>query len=165
MSDQELEFLATAARNASNLLEVGCHKGRSTRALADNTNGMIYCVDPWKGIYYSDDYTRPIFESGNWTLSEFCHNLIDKNNIKICRGYLRDYIKHLPEMDFVFIDGDHHYAAVVEDIRLSMQLLRPGAMIAGHDYAMRDWPGVKQAVDSELGRVSICDTIWWKVMK
>lgn len=77
---------------------------------------------------------------------------------------MRDYVKHLPKMDFVFIDGDHHYAAVVEDIRLVRELLNPGALISGHDYELPDWPGVKKAVDSELGIVSVCDTIWWKVM-
>lgn len=46
-------------------------------------------------------------------------------------------------LDAVFIDADHHAEAVEADIRAWWPKLRPGGIMAGHDW---DRPGVKQGV-------------------
>src|SRR6266850_7760219 len=55
MSFNELTWLAQQAKHSSRILEVGSYKGRSARALADNTAGVVYCIDPWESVYYNDD--------------------------------------------------------------------------------------------------------------
>jgi hypothetical protein len=41
-------------------------------------------------------------------------------------------------------------------------LIRPGGILAGHDYGRADWPGVQQVVDATFGpAVQVVDTIWW----
>ena len=40
----------------------------------------------------------------------------------------------LPQVDFVFVDGDHSYDGVLQDSRLALDLVRPGGVIAWHDY-------------------------------
>jgi predicted O-methyltransferase YrrM len=50
-------------------------------------------------------------------------------------------------LDFVLVDGSHEYQDVVDDITEWLKRLKPGAMLAGDDYA---WPGVKKAVDELL---------------
>jgi predicted O-methyltransferase YrrM len=37
-------------------------------------------------------------------------------------------------LDFVYIDGDHGYEAVINDITNYSSKVRPGGIIAGHDY-------------------------------
>lgn len=37
-------------------------------------------------------------------------------------------------LDLVYIDADHGYESVMEDIRLWMPKVRPGGIISGHDY-------------------------------
>lgn len=37
-------------------------------------------------------------------------------------------------LDFVFIDGDHSYESVLEDIQLWYPKVREGGMVSGHDY-------------------------------
>jgi hypothetical protein len=65
--------------------------------------------------------------------------------------------------DLIFLDGDHRYEAVKEDILISMCFLKmPGGILAGHDYGRKDWPGVKKAVDEMFGVVEVVDTIWIK---
>jgi hypothetical protein len=51
----------------------------------------------------------------------------------------------------VYLDGDHSEAGVRADIRAWLPLVMPGGYMAGHDYAVKAYPGVKSAVDAELG--------------
>ena len=46
-------------------------------------------------------------------------------------------------LDFVFIDAQHTYEAVKEDIATWFPKVRPGGLITGHDYR---WDGVNRAV-------------------
>lgn len=47
-------------------------------------------------------------------------------------------------LDFVFIDAQHTYEAVREDIATWFPKVRPGGFITGHDYR---WDGVHRAVN------------------
>lgn len=161
MSDRELKFLAESVQEAEIVIEIGCHKGRSTRALADNCPGTVYAIDPWKGVYFTND-NRRLFESGDHIFTEFVKNLRYCGNVMVCRGTLEDFFLKLPQADFIFIDGDHRYEYVKKDILLSQQLLKPMGTIAGHDYRDRSWPGVEKAVTETFGnRVKTYDTIWF----
>jgi predicted O-methyltransferase YrrM len=165
MSEGELIWLAERAKASKIILEFGCYKGRSTRALADNTEGIIYAVDPWSGDYYSDDGKSKIFSCE--VNSEFYNNLSDhilNNRVFLFKTYSTSFIPLL-RPDFVFLDGDHHYQAVKDDINHVMRICHPRCIIAGHDYGRSDWPGVKQAVDEIFGdKALIHDTIWYVEM-
>jgi hypothetical protein len=50
-------------------------------------------------------------------------------------------------IDFVWIDGNHDYEAVIDDINSWLPKLKPGAWMGGHDYNHPGHPGVKQACD------------------
>lgn len=47
-------------------------------------------------------------------------------------------------LDFVFIDADHSYEGVKEDIKNWVPKLKSGGCLIGHDI---DWPDVKKAVE------------------
>lgn len=53
-------------------------------------------------------------------------------------------------VDFCFIDADHTEAGVIRDIEAWLPKMKPGGVIAGHDY---DSPAVAKAVDGLLGPV------------
>lgn len=66
--------------------------------------------------------------------------------------------------DSIFIDGSHHYAETKADIEGWLPFLRPGGIIAGHDYWPAD-PGVMDAVNEvfpEGIEVALRTRIWWK---
>jgi len=42
-------------------------------------------------------------------------------------------------LDFIFIDANHAYDYVVEDINLWFPKLKKGGMFSGHDYILMDW--------------------------
>lgn len=47
--------------------------------------------------------------------------------------------------DFVYIDGAHDHASINNDIRAWWEALRPGGVLAGHDYH-EEFPGILKAV-------------------
>jgi hypothetical protein len=50
-------------------------------------------------------------------------------------------------LDIVFIDAEHTYKGVKEDISLWENKVRSGGIISGHDYDHPNFPGVKLALD------------------
>lgn len=164
MSPVELKILALLAQKSKFILEVGAYKGRSTRALIDNTHGVVVAVDPWEGPYRMDD-GGILFDCRN-SLNDFIQNVHGTAVIMIKRTY-RNFIKEYHDtygprsnFDFIFIDGDHRYEEVKHDIIESLPLLKVGGTLAGHDYNQKDWPGVTRAVDEILPTKRIIDSIW-----
>lgn len=47
-------------------------------------------------------------------------------------------------LDFVFIDAIHTFDAVTEDLHAWYRTVRPGGLVAGHDFS---WPGVREALE------------------
>ena len=52
-------------------------------------------------------------------------------------------------LDWVYLDGDHRYEAVRDELVLYASLVKPGGIIAGDDYHGEGWweGGVKRAAD------------------
>jgi predicted O-methyltransferase YrrM len=160
MTDHELEWLASAAIKATRILEIGSYKGRSTRAIYDNTNGIVEIVDPFKGNYYSNDFKELLFTADDNLYRAFLENVKD-TNIIVNRMPFRDYQSPF-KFDFIFIDGDHHYVEVKHDIEKAIKLLAHGGIISGHDYNDNSWPDVKRIVDRMFGSlIASKGTIWY----
>jgi hypothetical protein len=162
MSEPELTWLAQQAKDKQFIVEFGCYLGRSTRALADNTDGVIYAVDPWDGTYYNDDGSIADWINTN-VLDVFVGNLkeyIDSGKVVPVKEFSWAF-RPIFKADMVFIDGDHRYHEVKNDIVHALAIVKSGGIISGHDYSHYTWPGVKQAVDELLGTVKHCDSIWW----
>ena len=53
------------------------------------------------------------------------------------------------QFDWIYIDGNHLYEFVKQDLELAFQKVKPGGFICGDDYTSRGWwrGGVKKAVD------------------
>jgi len=140
MDEIELVWLAEHAARHNCILEFGSYKGRSTKALALATPGRVYAVDRWAG-----DMERDV-------LPQFVNNLspeIETGKVFIRRMETgRAFHAFKAEgvaPDMVFIDADHEYQAVKEDIATALRLLNGRGLICGHDFST-DWPGVQHAV-------------------
>lgn len=72
-------------------------------------------------------------------------------------GYIND-----GALDFVFIDGDHSRAGVERDIAAWLPKVRPGGLMAGHDFDHPLFPGVAQAVAAAFDAVALgADRTWF----
>lgn len=155
MSDDELNWLASTASHYRAVVEIGSYCGRSSRAIADNlpNGGVLYCVDAWKPF----ECVPPVIttsDEGEAVYAEFLRNMsdvIDSGTVVVRRmGSVKAAVTlNQDAVDFVFIDGDHSYEAVYQDIRLWLPVIKSGGVIAGHDYGV--YPGVVQAVDERFG--------------
>jgi predicted O-methyltransferase YrrM len=73
-------------------------------------------------------------------------------------------------LDFVFIDANHIYDYVKEDILVWSKKVKPGGLIIGHDYNMENElkDHVCKAVDEFFGKGDVnleSYTCWWAVKK
>lgn len=144
-------------QNGSKIVEVGSWKGRSTSYMAveiynSKKDIEFYCVDTWEG---GPDH------QGREELSDLYNIFL--HNMKPVEGYYTplkktslDASKEFEDnsLDFVFIDASHEYEDVKNDIMAWLSKVKPGGILAGHDYYPEesfDWfPGVKRAVNECL---------------
>ena len=167
MAPDELQWLAETASKSKTVVEFGCYKGRSTRAMADNLPefGRIYAVDPWNGTYYSDNGN--VHEGINTDVyDEFENNLRDHiiaDRVVPFKSHSKNFLRNI-KANFVFIDGDHRFLEVLNDIKIGLGLLKDEGIIAGHDFIhTADWPGVRKAVEQIFGKdIKLVNSIWWR---
>jgi len=64
-------------------------------------------------------------------------------------------------LDAVYIDANHNYENVKQDISMWLPKLKDGGMMTGHDY---QWTDVKKACDELIGPVDkiFRDGSWFK---
>ncbi len=151
MSVEELDFLYDAALEMKSIVELGSYLGRSTVALAEGCKGGIFAVDHW-------NWTEGLgLEMDGTEYEQFKENTKDFNNIIVLKVTTQEASKHFAKVDMVFIDADHRYEAVKQDIET--WLPRTHILLCGHDY---DEEGVKKAVDELIDIDSVVGSIWYK---
>jgi SAM-dependent methyltransferase len=126
------------------VLEVGSYCGRSTVCLA-KTARNVAAVDTFdgRGTAVPGD-TLATFKSG---LAR--HGVAGKVNA--LKGASESVLPTLPPIfDLAFIDGSHDAASVRRDAELAAKCLRPGGLLAFHDFDKPDDPGVAVAVGELL---------------
>lgn len=111
-------------------VEIGVFKGNSSGLLLKACKFM-YFVDPFtKYEEYSDN---EILDKD--VLQLFLLSLEGKaDRYKFINKFSKDAINEIPEVDFVFIDANHAYKYVLDDINTYWPKVRPGGFISGHDY-------------------------------
>ena len=149
-----LNYLGLAGEGA----EVGTCKGIYAERILQAWHGkMLHCIDPWYDFTADGTYV----DRDNVTQSEQDDRYAaTQRRLAKFRG--RHHLHRLTsadgstlfgnrELDFVYIDAQHHYEAVCQDLECWFTKVRPGGMLAGHDYLdgqlLQGQYGVKRAVD------------------
>lgn len=136
------------------IAELGVYWAEFSRQIMSTPYSKLYLVDVWSGFASSADKDGRN-NTEDWdtfgTYMRLVNEFSDKQNIQVIRGRTADFLKHLPDnyLDCVYIDSDHSYPTVIEELRLSLKKVNPGGWITGHDYVDLT-PGVIQAVDEFL---------------
>jgi predicted O-methyltransferase YrrM len=154
---KQAELLPDGAR----VVEVGVYHGRSILFLAEaltelgKTACLLYAVDSW--AWREEDWEIFAAHRG---VTEGGHMIIP------VRGRSVDMASRFggrSDNDLVFIDGEHDYESVSADIAAWRRVVKPGGIMAGHDYVhVGDHAGVGRAVDEAYpAGVTVEDTVWW----
>lgn len=142
-------------------VEIGIYKGDSSVVFLEQCSYM-YFVDPC--VEYAENPDKDWFTVEDRYLER----------LKSYAGrftFIKDFstaaaIK-IPQVDFVFIDANHEYKYVKEDIEIYWLKIKPGGFMCGHDYT-GGHPGVTQAVDEFFGKLGLeveRHQYCWKVNK
>jgi hypothetical protein len=117
--------------------EIGTSKGRFAKWLFAKIRGLkLYCVDPWavydNYIELHDKSKQDLFDG----YFEETKQRLAGHNVEFVRKFSMDAVKDFKDnsLDFVFIDGNHTFEYVINDIAEWSKKVRPGGIISGHDY-------------------------------
>ena len=163
MAEGELLWLAEQAQSRRVIVEIGSFLGRSTRALADNTQGLVWAVDDFFGprdehVEIWPSHRQKLFDLflENMGGLEGRLNVVRKDHASLDSSD----IPYRPDM--VFIDGDHQQESVERDIKFWIPRIAPGGLLCGHDYD-DGFPGVQAAVRKFFPEVSSAPntSIWY----
>jgi predicted O-methyltransferase YrrM len=129
-------------------VEVGSFSGVSSRVIALHCK-QLDCVDPWS--WAAVEQAEKMFDS-------MLHEYPNIKKVKLSSVEASELYED-NSLDFVYIDADHTYEAVVQDITAWKHKVKSGGYIAGHDSYM---PEVLQAVKDCLGEPTeiFSDTSW-----
>lgn len=154
-----LYWLAFAS-GSGDIIEIGSWQGRSTIALAqacsDAKNGKVHAIDNFEG----NSGTEKQYVINSEDLSDLKENFL----LNIDRAGLSKFVKlysmssseaadivskTVDSIRMIYIDGEHTYDAVKQDLDCYAPLLSKGGIIAFDDYSPR-FDGVKRAIDEHL---------------
>ena len=113
--------------------EIGVYKGEFSEKLA--LSGLtLFSVDPWKadngsGDPHSQDKLDLMFEQTSQLLAPFpkC-TIVRKTSMEAVEDFEDG------TLDFVYIDGNHNFRYIAEDLSEWTKKVRKGGIVSGHDY-------------------------------
>ncbi len=178
-------LLFNNAKPDMKVCEIGCWTGFSTSILAKITKefgGILTTIDWFNGSPTSNLTTNRVlspktileFNLSFLKLKEFV-NIIDNTSKEANKQFKNEHF------DFIFIDADHRYEMIKEDIDLWYTKLKNGGILCGHDceYLVKNQQdilkiatdidffqahvGVIKAVSERFPDYKITETgnIWW----
>jgi len=146
-------------------VEVGVRYGKNAASLLHLLPNLeLWMVDRWEKPPEGDSYynsgdgvaDRPVghflkcYHSAIERTAPYMHrrHVIQMDSIRAATFMRRSFGVIF---DFVFIDADHSYEGVRDDIEAWRPLVKPGGLLCGHDYGHPRIGEVKRAVDEAFG--------------
>ena len=127
--------------------ELGVDHGEFSEEILEQARpAVLHLVDAWHTPRYSTDLMREVE-------SKFSEQ-IGSGKIVMHRGISTDVLQTFDDafFDWVYIDTSHDYQTTVNELKWCQRKVKPGGIIAGHDYVTGNWNnflryGVVEAVN------------------
>ena len=105
-------------------VEIGTYFGENAESILETLNiKKIFLIDP-----YDEDIHEVGEKQAKKKLREFYNKIVWVKKLS------SNAVKDVPDnLDFVYIDGDHSYKVVKEDLENYYPKIRKGGVLAGHD--------------------------------
>ncbi len=165
-----LFFIAWALNvEVMTLAEIGVDRGETSQIFRTRfPRSRLFLIDPWQLTTEYLQSATPISRKQKYYDKAY-RCVMDKfqndPQVTILRMTSLEAAAHTPDQfDLVFIDANHEYQHVKQDILAWLPKVRLGGILAGHDYdpAIPMFSGVKQAVDEIFGNQIMLgkDRLW-----
>lgn len=127
--------------------EIGVHTGKNARVMFDTIpNLKLHCVDCWKAVGSRTERHQRLYYR---RMKQLLEPEIINGQANIIKKWSLDAVKDFKResLDFVYIDANHNYDSIMQDIIQWTRKVRPGGIVSGHDYHYkRPSCGVVEAV-------------------
>jgi hypothetical protein len=155
---------------------VGVWEGQNVIGIAKEFPDTIcYGVDPYDYTEYNnqlslkDDKSYLLINESENVYQKTFSNTKKYSNFHLIRKSSSDAVNDFEDesIDIVFIDANHSYESVKNDIDLWLPKVKTGGVLSGHDYSIGFF-GVIQAVNEKLGTDNIVvksDATWFYYKK
>lgn len=127
--------------------EVGVAEGHYSLTLCKNiSNLQLNCVDLWD-TYYRGNTKLKDRAMQDEALS-LAHEKLDPYNVTFIRKASMDAVRDFKDnsLDFVYLDGDHSFDFIMQDLIEWSKKVKPGGIVSGHDAYRFRGAGVVDAV-------------------
>ena len=115
----------------------------------------LFCVDPYRGDPGYDDFTPTVLaqmqREAHQRLKKYPVNWVELPSLQAAEIFSDGML------DFAYIDGDHRWRSVTQDIAVWEKKVRRGGILAGHDY----YPGWRQVMGAVDGYVTAFEIEPW----
>lgn len=143
--------------------EIGVERGLFSEVLLNTIPGLqLYCVDAWKAYRGYRDHVSQEKMDGFYLEAQA---KLAPRGATLIRKFSMDAVRDFApgQLDFVYIDGNHGFDWVMQDVIEWSRRVRSGGMVAGHDYIrrLREPVHVIQATHAYTDAHGI--TEWWTV--
>jgi predicted O-methyltransferase YrrM len=122
-------------------VEIGTERGIYAEIISRaNPKATLYCVDPWAAYEGYRDITK--VSEAEAIYAEAKKRLSAYPNCQIIRNFSAKALPKFKDasLDFVYIDGNHEYPFITQDLIEWSKKVRVGGIIAGHDYVTSNQP-------------------------
>jgi hypothetical protein len=116
--------------------EIGVEQGKFSETLCKaNPDLHLYSIDPWEA------YMRGSHVISQARLDRYYHEAVRclaPYKCDIVKRHSLDVVRKFKPntLDFVYIDGNHEFEYVMQDIILWSKIVRPGGIVSGHDWCV-----------------------------
>jgi hypothetical protein len=136
------------------VLEIGVWKGRSSHAIL---SAMLEGTQPINSKYFAiDNWSKDSNEDIKEVMHDFFHlcknfghsigiEIYDRSSIEVIPLFPDDYF------DLVFLDGDHSYETLIQELKMIYPKVHKFGFILGHDYRILVQDRVVKAVNEFFG--------------
>ena len=118
-------------------VEVGAFKGYLSKSLLEKWEGKLYMVDVWRQLSNEEYDDISNHKNHQDAYSDTMNNISGFEDRAFMLRMKSIYAVDLFEdesLDFVYIDANHSYEGVKEDIRIWYPKVKKGGLLLGHDY-------------------------------
>lgn len=114
--------------------EIGVETGEYSEQICKIVEpSRLYCIDPWKRYGgYRDHVNQEKLDQ----FYDHTRRRLAPYPVWIIREFSTTAARRIPDgsLDFVYIDANHDYAHVVEDLATWAPKVKIGGIVAGHDF-------------------------------